>query len=105
MTSPTVRFAPSPTGKLHVGNVRTALINWLSAKGQQGGKFLLRIDDTDTERSTDEYEAQIKADLADLLQRKRRVLGSAHPNVLHCQQALARLPTAEALWSMPGRHR
>ena len=40
-----------------------------------------------------------------ILQRKRRVLGSAHPNVLHCQQALARLPTAEALWSMPGRHR
>lgn len=62
MTSPIVRFAPSPTGKLHVGNVRTALINWLFAKGQ-GGKFLLRIDDTDTERSTDEYEAQIKADL------------------------------------------
>ena len=54
---------------------------------------------------TRKKEAQIKADLADLLQRKRRVLGSAHPNVLHCQQALARLPTAEALWSMPGRHR
>ena len=46
---------------------------------------------------TRKKEAQIKADLADLLQRKRRVLGSAHPNVLHCQQALARLPTAEAL--------
>ena len=62
MTSPVVRFAPSPTGKLHVGNVRTALINWLFAKGQ-GGKFLLRVDDTDTERSTAEYESQIKTDL------------------------------------------
>lgn len=62
MTSPVVRFAPSPTGKLHVGNVRTALINWLFAKGQ-GGKFLLRVDDTDTERSTAAFEAQIKADL------------------------------------------
>ena len=39
-----VRFAPSPTGKLHVGNVRTALVNWLFAKGQ-GGSFVLRIDD------------------------------------------------------------
>lgn len=62
MSSPIVRFAPSPTGRLHVGNVRTALINWLFAKGQ-GGKFILRIDDTDTERSTAEYEAGIKTDL------------------------------------------
>ncbi|WP_018147130.1 glutamate--tRNA ligase [Henriciella marina] len=62
MTAPVVRFAPSPTGKLHVGNVRTALINWLFAKGQ-GGKFILRVDDTDTERSTQDYEDQIKADL------------------------------------------
>ena len=62
MTSPVVRFAPSPTGKLHVGNVRTALINWLFAKGQ-GGTFILRVDDTDTERSTKEYEDQIKTDL------------------------------------------
>ena len=43
-----LRFAPSPTGRLHVGNVRTALHNWLLAK-QQGGRFLLRIDDTDRE--------------------------------------------------------
>lgn len=58
-----VRFAPSPTGRLHVGNVRTALINWLFAKGQ-GGQFVLRIDDTDLERSTKEYEDGIKEDLA-----------------------------------------
>ena len=62
MSSPVVRFAPSPTGRLHVGNVRTALINWLFAKGQ-GGKFLLRIDDTDVERSTKAYEDGLKADL------------------------------------------
>ena len=62
MTAPIVRFAPSPTGRLHVGNARTALINWLFAKGQQG-KFILRIDDTDTERSTQEYEDGIRTDL------------------------------------------
>ena len=57
-----VRFAPSPTGRLHVGNVRTALLNWLFAKGQ-GGQFVLRIDDTDTERSRAEYETGIETDL------------------------------------------
>jgi glutamyl-tRNA synthetase len=58
-----VRFAPSPTGRLHVGNVRTALVNWLFAKGR-GGAFVLRIDDTDLERSTREYEEGIETDLA-----------------------------------------
>ena len=57
-----VRFAPSPTGKLHVGNVRTALVNWLFAKGQ-GGAFVLRIDDTDLVRSTQESEDNIEIDL------------------------------------------
>lgn len=57
-----VRFAPSPTGKLHVGNIRAALVNWLFAR-QQSGQFILRIDDTDLERSTKENEAAIKADL------------------------------------------
>ena len=50
----TTRFAPSPTGHLHVGNIRTALHNWLLAK-QAGGKFLLRIDDTDAARSREDY--------------------------------------------------
>ncbi|MDE1940485.1 MAG: glutamate--tRNA ligase [Alphaproteobacteria bacterium] len=58
----TVRFAPSPTGLLHVGNARTALLNFLFAK-KAGGKFLLRIDDTDGERSKPEYEAAIIEDL------------------------------------------
>ena len=60
--SPTVRFAPSPTGKLHVGNVRAALWNWLFAR-RNGGTFILRIDDTDQERSTPEFEQGIKDDL------------------------------------------
>jgi glutamyl-tRNA synthetase len=58
-----VRFAPSPTGLLHVGNARTAMLNWLFAK-KHHGKFFLRIDDTDTERSKPEYEAAILEDLA-----------------------------------------
>ena len=59
----TTRFAPSPTGMLHVGNVRTALHNWLWAR-KAGGRFLLRIDDTDIERSKEEYVDGIRADLA-----------------------------------------
>ena len=60
-----VRFAPSPTGLLHVGNARTAMLNWLFAR-KQNGKFFLRIDDTDTERSKPEYEAAILEDLKSL---------------------------------------
>src|SRR4051812_2159202 len=58
----TVRFAPSPTGLLHVGNARTALLNWLFAK-KLGGRFLLRIDDTDAARSTKAFEEAIYRDL------------------------------------------
>lgn len=57
------RFAPSPTGRLHVGNIRTALHNWLLAR-RHGGRFLLRIDDTDAERSREEFVDAIRADLA-----------------------------------------
>lgn len=57
------RFAPSPTGRLHVGNLRTALHNWMLAR-KAGGKFLLRIDDTDAERSREEFVDAIRADLA-----------------------------------------
>lgn len=57
-----VRFAPSPTGMLHVGNVRTALITWLFAR-KHGGHYLLRIDDTDLERSKKEYEDAIRESL------------------------------------------
>ncbi|HSZ73657.1 MAG TPA: glutamate--tRNA ligase [Rhizomicrobium sp.] len=57
-----VRFAPSPTGLLHVGNARTAMLNWLFAR-KEGGKFLLRLDDTDVERSRPEFETAIIEDL------------------------------------------
>jgi len=57
-----LRFAPSPTGRIHVGNVRTALMNWLFAL-RQGGQVLLRIDDTDLARSTKEFEQAIVDDL------------------------------------------
>lgn len=59
----TTRFAPSPTGTLHVGNLRTALHNWMFAK-KQGGRFLLRIDDTDRARSEERHVDSIRADLA-----------------------------------------
>ena len=57
------RFAPSPTGRLHVGNIRTALHNWMLAQ-KYGGRFLLRIDDTDQERSEERYVEAIRTDLA-----------------------------------------
>ena len=58
----TTRFAPSPTGYIHIGNLRTALFNWLIAR-KTGGTFILRIDDTDPERSKEEYVDAIKEDL------------------------------------------
>jgi len=61
--STVTRFAPSPTGRLHLGNIRTALHNWLLAR-HAGGRFLLRIDDTDAERSREEFVEAIRADLA-----------------------------------------
>jgi glutamyl-tRNA synthetase len=65
MTMPSktkVRFAPSPTGRIHIGNARTALMNWLYAKSRQG-EFILRFDDTDVERSRREYADSIETDL------------------------------------------
>ncbi|NEL40572.1 MAG: glutamate--tRNA ligase, partial [Xanthomonas perforans] len=56
------RFAPSPTGYIHVGNLRTALMNWMIAR-KAGGTFILRLDDTDQERSKQEYVDALKEDL------------------------------------------
>ena len=58
-----VRFAPSPMGKLHLGNAYVAVLNWLFARAQ-GGTFMLRLDDTDAERSRAALAGQIKVDLA-----------------------------------------
>jgi len=59
---PSVRFAPSPTGRLHVGNVRTAILNWLFTR-KEGGTLWLRLDDTDLQRSTEEFAEGIRRDL------------------------------------------
>ena len=89
-----VRFAPSPTGYLHIGGARTALFNWMYAKSQ-GGAFVLRIEDTDLERSKPEYEAAIIDVLAwlgikhDLFARQSE-RAPAH-------QAAAVLPAADTL--------
>lgn len=61
--TPILRFAPSPTGPLHLGSARTAALNWLAAR-QMGGRFLLRIEDTDTERGTAAFEQDIVENLA-----------------------------------------
>src|ERR1700712_4636624 len=80
-----VRFAPSPTGLLHVGNARTALLNWLFAK-KSGGQFMLRIDDTDAARSTKAFEEAIYRDLA--------WLGLAHDLTERQMHRMAKYSTA-----------
>lgn len=79
----TVRFAPSPTGRLHVGNARAAVLNWLFAR-QSGGRFVLRLDDTDRERSTEDFARGIETDFAwldlnhDLFVRQLRPFRALH---------------------------
>ncbi|MDQ6869020.1 MAG: glutamate--tRNA ligase family protein, partial [Pseudomonadota bacterium] len=63
MPHPIVRFAPSPTGRIHIGNARTAFLNFLYAK-KHHGEFILRFDDTDVERSKEEFAQAIEVDLA-----------------------------------------
>lgn len=82
--APVVRFAPSPTGRIHIGNARTALLNWCVAK-REGGTFILRFDDTDRERSREDYVAAIAEDLAWL---------GCHPDITLRQSA--RLPHYDA---------
>lgn len=95
-----VRFAPSPTGSLHIGGVRTALFNWLFAR-HHGGQFLLRIEDTDETRYVEGAEAQILAALrwmgldwdegpdiggphAPYVQSQRHALGIYRAMPMHC---------------------
>src|SRR6185312_13075808 len=80
-----VRFAPSPTGLLHVGNARTAIVNALFAK-KMGGRFILRIDDTDAARSKKEFEDAIIRDLA--------WLGLAHDHIAHQSARIAQYRAA-----------
>ncbi len=90
------RFAPSPTGRLHVGNIRTALHNWMLAQ-KSGGEFVLRIDDTDAERSREEYVEAIRTDLAWLgIEAAREERQSARLN--HYQAAFERLRDAGRIY-------
>ncbi len=91
---PKVRFAPSPTGLLHVGNARLALINWLFAR-HGGGSVLLRLDDTDAARSLDEYGVAIEADL--------RWLGLDWDNFVRQSDRLDRYDAAIARLKATGR--
>ena len=97
MTAPcTVRFAPSPTGRIHIGNARTALINWLFAISA-GGRFILRFDDTDRERSRAEFAESIAADLAWLGIAPHAVFRQS-ARIEHYEAAVTRLRAAGRLY-------
>jgi glutamyl-tRNA synthetase len=91
-----VRFAPSPTGRIHIGNARTAILNWLFAR-KTGGRFVLRFDDTDVGRSTEEFAAGIVADLAWLGIRPDAV-ESQSERFARYGEAIARLEAAGAVY-------
>ena len=95
--STTVRFAPSPTGFIHVGNARTALYNWLFVL-KHGGRFILRLDDTDAERSREEYARAIEEDLDWLGIRPAAVHRQSERLALH-NAAAERLKEAGRLYS------
>ncbi|GGE85743.1 glutamate--tRNA ligase [Sphingomonas prati] len=86
------RFAPSPTGTLHVGNIRTALLNWLFAL-RHGGRFMLRMDDTDAERSTGAFADSIVADLDWLGMRPEAMVRQSDRDALY-EAAFERLRAA-----------
>ena len=94
MSHPIVRFAPSPTGAIHIGNARTALLNFLYSK-KYHGSFILRFDDTDVERSKEEYAQAIEVDLA--------WLGAVPDDVLRQSQRVALYDAAAARLRAAGR--
>lgn len=89
MSLPVVRFAPSPTGMIHIGNARTALFNWLFA-ARRGGAFVLRFDDTDLARSTEEFARSIEVDLAWLGVAPTRTVRQSQ-RIAHYEAAVRRL--------------
>jgi glutamyl-tRNA synthetase len=91
-----VRFAPSPTGLLHIGNARPALLNWLFAR-RRGGRFVLRLDDTDRERSTPAFAAAIVEDLAWLGVAPHHRVAQSERLALY-DDAVARLKAASRLY-------
>jgi glutamyl-tRNA synthetase len=96
MTTPVVRFAPSPTGRIHIGNTRTALLNYVFAKAQDG-RFILRFDDTDIERSRRDFADQIEVDLAWLGIRPDLVIRQSERGALYAAAA-ERLKAAGRLY-------
>jgi glutamyl-tRNA synthetase len=93
---PVVRFAPSPTGRIHIGNARTALLNWLFVS-PGGGTFILRFDDTDLERSREEYAEAIEADLA-WLGIQPHLVRRQSERIAAYDEAVARLKTLGRLY-------
>ena len=96
MSVPVVRFAPSPTGRIHIGNARTALFNYLAA-ARAGGTFILRFDDTDLARSTEEFARSIELDLAWLGAHPALVVRQSERIALY-EQAAARLKAMGLLY-------
>lgn len=100
----TVRFAPSPTGQLHIGGARTALYNWLLARGSSG-RFLLRIEDTDQERSTPENVAQILDALAWLELEYDGAPVSQYGRIARHQEVIEQLKDAGHAYELEGATR
>lgn len=96
MTTPIVRFAPSPTGRIHIGNARPALLNYLYALAHHG-RFVLRFDDTDFARSSEEFARSIEVDLAWLGVRPHAVVRQSQ-RVSYYEAAAARLAAAGLLY-------
>ena len=98
MTKVITRFAPSPTGTLHIGGVRTALFNYVYAK-QNNGKFLIRIEDTDTERSTKEYEKNILDNLISIgLKPDEDPINQSERNEIYLKAAEKIFQSGNAYW-------
>ena len=92
------RFAPSPTGTLHIGGVRTALFNFVYAK-QNKGEFLIRIEDTDKERSSKEYEKNILESLASLgLISDQTPINQSERNEIYITAAEKIIASGKAYW-------
>ena len=92
------RFAPSPTGTLHIGGVRTALFNYVYAK-QNNGKFLVRIEDTDRERSTKEFEENILKNLSSIgLEPDEKPINQSERNEIYAKAAKKIIESGNAYW-------
>ena len=98
MSKVVTRFAPSPTGTLHIGGVRTALFNYIYAK-QNNGEFLVRIEDTDRERSTKVYEKNILDTLSSIgLSPDKKPINQSERNDIYIKAAEQIIASGNAYW-------